>query len=275
MENPFEQFLGQQQADFEKEALTLSKLSHPNVVQFLGIHYNEEGEKFLVFEYLAGGSLVYFFQEHGENMTTGELIHMIIEAARGMVYLEAKGIVHRDIALRNFLIDDNKKVKVSDFGMAIRSFYGGFVTGSDVQTIPVRWSAPEILRQAPPTSKSDVYSFGVFMWEVFELGKIPYGGLGNSEVIKKVLDDKELLPKPERCPFDVYKLMLKCFALLPTKRPSFKDILDTMEQIQTGFEKQNTEQRTRNTFTKSNDAVSLEGDDLYSNEPSMDSKQEH
>jgi len=252
------------QADFEKEALTISKLTHPHVVQFLGIHGNEKGEKFLVFEYLAGGSLVDYVQCQGESMTAGDLNHLIIEAARGMVYLESKGVVHRDIALRNFLVDSNKRVKVSDFGMAIRAFYQSY-DDNEEKNIPVRWSAPEILRQAPPTSKSDAYSFAVFMWEVYELGKIPFGGYSNNEVIRRVVDEKEVLPKPKRCPITVYALMLKCFAYLPSKRPTFREIHDTMEEIQNNIERGGREQRRTVTKRTANSTVS--SDDLYANDP--------
>ena len=60
-------------------------------------------------------------------------------------------------------------VKISDFGLA--RFYESFYQPQSETTIPVRWAAPEVLRQQAMTSKSNVFSFGVCMWEILEKGK--------------------------------------------------------------------------------------------------------
>lgn len=81
-----------------------------------------------------------------------------------MVYLESRKIVHRDLSVRNMLMDSKMNVKVSDFGLA-RPQSDSTLYTADTK-LPVRWSAPETLMHGRSDSKSDVYSFGIVMWEV-------------------------------------------------------------------------------------------------------------
>jgi len=95
---------------------------------------------------------------------------MCYEACKGLSCLESKGIIHGDVALRNFLVykdnhDGRYVVKISDFGIlkTIDSF-----------DLPAIYS-PEALESKKLTLKNDIWSFGVAMWEIFTFGQAPYG----------------------------------------------------------------------------------------------------
>jgi len=136
------------------------------------------------------------------------------------------------VAARNLLIDEKKQVKVSDFGLSRGNMY----QGSDIQ-IPIRWAAPEVLRQSPVTNKSDVYSFGVTLWEIFQFGIIPFADLSNNEVVRIVTtENSKKLEHPPNCPARVYNLMLRCWNFKPENRPNFKDILIELESIREEIE---------------------------------------
>jgi len=213
--------------DLEREANTLAQLSHPNIVLLMGIHTSNTGEKYMVFEYVSGGNLLDFLQQNEHNLDIIDLLKMVIGAARGMVYLERKQIVHRDLAARNILIDEKKQVKVGDFGMSRGNMY----QSSDVQ-IPIRWAAPEVIRQSPVTTKSDVYSFGIVLWEIFEFGTLPFADLSNNDVIRLTTEkNSKKLPQPPNCPIRLYNLMTRCWNFFPEDRPSFKDVLVELESI--------------------------------------------
>jgi serine/threonine protein kinase len=73
---------------------------------------------------------------------------------------------------------DRFVAKVSDFGLSLRLYQS---TNKKIKSnvLPVRWMAPEVLKERSTSSLSDVWSFGIVLWEMFELGtKWPYGAGG-------------------------------------------------------------------------------------------------
>ena len=94
-----------------------------------------------------------------------------------MVYLSTKPrIVHRDLAARNILLDTNLHAKISDFGLARQLPAGQEHYGPDINfTLPLRWSAPEVVTQKVFSIKSDVWSFGIVLFEIASRGQRPFG----------------------------------------------------------------------------------------------------
>jgi serine/threonine protein kinase len=132
-----------------------------------------------------------------------------------------------------------------DFGLA--RYYEESYKASSKGLIPVRWAAPEVIRQEPVTSKSDVFSFGVCMWEILEKGKRkfidtilqcvsssqttfapsssgPWFLNTNAEVAEAVLEGQRLT-QPKNCPEELFVLMMKCWKPNPDERPSFRALL--------------------------------------------------
>lgn len=89
--------------------------------------------------------------------------------------------------------------------------------------IPVRWSAPESLRQGIFSTKSDVFAFGATCFEIFSFGAVPYPRMPNNEVFDAVLAGKRM-GLPTNTPKIVYSLMLRCWAPEPHQRVSFRAI---------------------------------------------------
>uniref|UniRef100_A0A8C6S9B7 Protein kinase domain-containing protein n=1 Tax=Neogobius melanostomus TaxID=47308 RepID=A0A8C6S9B7_9GOBI len=193
--------------EFVKEVTALKNLHHPKLIQLLAMCSRGE-PVYIVTELMTKGSLKSYLDcESGQVLTSAHLIYMGSQVAEGMAYLEDRSIVHRDLA-------------VADFGLARIIKVG----------IPVRWTAPEAALHQRFSVKSDVWSFGVLLYEMMSRGKTPYEGKSNKEVLD-LLSSGYRLSCPTRCPPNIYRIMMDCWAFEPSKRPSFHALHSQLDSI--------------------------------------------
>ncbi|XP_008285866.1 tyrosine-protein kinase Srms [Stegastes partitus] len=217
------------QDEFVKEVQALKSLHHPKLIQLLAMCSRGE-PVYIVTELMSKGSLKsYLTSAEGQVLTSAHLIYMGSQVAEGMAYLEDRNIVHRDLAARNILVGDDLVCKVADFGLA-RIIKDSVYTASRSTKIPVRWTAPEAAIYQRFSVKSDVWSFGVLLYEMMSRGKMPYEGKSNKEVLD-LLSSGFRLPCPTRCPQNIYRIMMDCWAAEPSKRPSFHALHSQLDTI--------------------------------------------
>ncbi|XP_003706470.2 tyrosine-protein kinase hopscotch isoform X1 [Megachile rotundata] len=232
--------------DFEREIAIMKTLKHPNVVEILGVI--SEPEVCLVMEYVKHGSLQSYLLIHKQELSHKRLLGFALDIATGMEYLGSMSIVHRDLAARNILVADENKVKISDFGLAQVTGKNDYYILQTDRGLPIKWYAPESIRDGKFSTRSDVWSFGVTMYETFGYGEEPrLPGLDSS--IERLQNEQEKgstellaalergtrLPCPSTCPQAIYiKLMYPCWHLQSHQRPDFatlcKDIRDLLLQ---------------------------------------------
>ncbi|CAK9827332.1 Dual serine/threonine and tyrosine protein kinase [Anthophora retusa] len=158
-----------------------------------------------------------------------ERIQIAIDVLEGIRYLHSQGLVHRDIKLKNVLLDTENRAKLSDLGFCITE---AMMSGSIVGT-PVHM-APELL-SGHYDSSVDVYAFGILFWYICAGHvRLPYAfeQFHNKEQlwtsVKKGI-------RPERLPcFDdeCWRLMEQCWSGEPSKRPLLGAILPVLESVQ-------------------------------------------
>ena len=99
---------------------------------------------------------------------------------------------------------------ICDFGMSEDVHYVDYFRQSGEALLPVRWMAPEAIRDGVFTTKTDVWSMGVVIWEAFEFGAMPYPGMSNGEVVKEVVKGYQM-QKPGECGQGVWKVARDCW----------------------------------------------------------------
>ena len=159
---------------------------------------------------------------------TKALVHLMsCQIADGMAYLADKKYVHRDLAGRNCMVASDLTVKIGDFGMTRDVYETDYYRKGGKGKVPVRWMAPESLRDGIFSSQSDVWSFGVVLWEIVTLGEQPYQGYANEAVVSIVKGGGQPV-RPTNCPEDLFTVMSLCWSWHPKARPSFGEVIDSL-----------------------------------------------
>ncbi|XP_043946685.1 insulin receptor [Protopterus annectens] len=222
--------------EFLNEASVMKAFSCHHVVRLLGV-VSKGQPTLVVMELMTHGDLKSYLRSlrpDAENNpgrpppSLQEMIQMASEIADGMAYLNAKKFVHRDLAARNCMVAEDLTVKIGDFGMTRDIYETDYYRKGGKGLLPVRWMAPESLKDGVFTTFSDVWSFGVVLWEISTLAEQPYQGQSNEQVLKFVVDGG-CLEQPETCPEKLHNLMQMCWQYNPKMRPSFIEIIEMLK----------------------------------------------
>ncbi|XP_066903761.1 tyrosine-protein kinase hopscotch isoform X2 [Halyomorpha halys] len=220
-------------ADFEREISIMKSLKHRNIVEM--ITATQHPEVRLIMEYVPHGSLKCYLNTNKSQLRIKDhLLRYALDVAEGMAYLGQKKIVHRDLAARNVLVANEFHVKISDFGLAQKMEPSNYYMLKTPRELPVGWYAPESLRDGKFSNLSDVWSYGVLLYEMFSFGGDPNILTEGSDpkLLLQVLESGARLGCPERCPCEVYNVLMRpCWTLEAKKRPSFLDITNIINKL--------------------------------------------
>jgi serine/threonine protein kinase len=216
---------------FKREAELLKNLvRHKNVVGYIGITVPPQPLS-IVQEFCHGGSLNTYLAKN-PNIEPKMIVKWLRGIALGMLHLHAEKIIHRDLATRNILLSESLEAKVSDFGMSRQANSDDDLlsqkTTSDVG--PLKWMAPESIKEKIYSKKSDVWSYGVVIWEVYEK-KTPWPDMNPVQAAMLVVYENRHLDPPESAPKFFQDIMMSCFERDPAKRPEFEEIVTTFSQL--------------------------------------------
>ncbi|TRY99768.1 hypothetical protein DNTS_020942 [Danionella cerebrum] len=188
----------------ESEASIMRKLAyHKNVIQLLDWNSLEE-PYLLIMEFMSYGTLRSFVQNHKDELSDDPELQQQFtitsyHIALGMEHLRSKMVVHCDLALRNILVGRFPwEIKVAEFGLArdltrMRSRRSSRKK-QPKERVPLRWYPPEYFRSNYYSFKGDVWAFGIVLWEL-----------------------------------QTHQIMQDCWLDPYTSRPSFKDIVEILE----------------------------------------------
>ena len=204
---------------FQREALSASSLSHPNIVEVYDVG-EDNGEYYIVMEYIEGKQLKQLLKKRGK-LTLTEVIDIMLQITDGMSVAHDAYIIHRDIKPQNIMIEDNGIVKLTDFGIAM-AMNSTQLTQTNSVMGSVHYLPPEQANGKGATLQSDIYSMGILMFELLT-GQLPYKGDNAVEIALKHL--KEPLPSIKEIerdiPQSVENIIIKATAKNPKNR--YKD----------------------------------------------------
>ncbi|WP_422013449.1 protein kinase domain-containing protein [Roseateles sp.] len=144
------------------EARAVSRLTHPSIVPVFEAD-TQGGQSYLVFEYVAGGTLSQRLRA-GPRPGAAEAVTMMLAVLDGLVAAHAAGLVHRDLKPSNILLDARGRPRVMDFGIAARVSTDTRLQARIVGT--PGYISPEAARGAPPQPQMDVFAAAVMLAEM-------------------------------------------------------------------------------------------------------------
>ncbi|KYQ47664.1 Focal adhesion kinase 1 [Trachymyrmex zeteki] len=247
---------------FLEEAYIMQQFEHPHIIRLIGVC--SEAPIWLVMELARLGEMRAYLQSNKHRLDLATLLLYTFQLSTALSYLESKKFVHRDIAARNVLVSSHSCVKLADFGLSRWVEDQSYYTASKCK-LPIKWMAPESINFRRFTTSSDVWMFGVCIWEILMLGVKPFQGVKNNEVIRK-LENGERLALPNHCPPRLYSLMSQCWSYEPSKRPTFKEIRETLHEIL--LEEKHQQQETMRRENRRVQAMSWGADDVPPPKPS-------
>ena len=153
---------------------------------------------------------------------------MAIQIADGLAFMEKNKFVHRDLAARNCMVTADYTVKIGDFGFSRDIHMSDYYRSGENTTMPVRWMAPECLRDGIFSSQSDVFSYGIVLWETVTYGDQPYQGLSNYEVVNFIIKGGTVQQSKENFPEHIFELMQRCWKFDPCERISLIEIIKAL-----------------------------------------------
>jgi serine/threonine protein kinase len=158
--------------EFLSEANRMKDFSHPNILSLVGVSWDPIRKAMVLLPYMKNGDLRSYISNDKNRPTVRQLITWGIQVADGMEYLASLKFVHRDLATRNCMLDEELICRISDFGLTRdiidRDYYlvptttnknnDGKIVQTTPRRLPIRWLSPESIESSKYTIQSDVVS---------------------------------------------------------------------------------------------------------------------
>jgi serine/threonine protein kinase len=218
------------------------RLHHPNVLLTMGIaHANDDGKTGILMELMPASLLdVLHHHRQRDKLATWEasLVLIAFDVAKGMAYLHAKDVVHRDLKPGNVLLTEHWVAKVADFGTALTKYAGQAEGPAGTPS----YMAPEAiaLTSGAKAKPTDVWSFGCLLAHM-GTRSIPYSHVqlppkDTAHALMAIIVNGQATPLNQLrnvagCPRGILALTTRCLQTDPGQRPKFLSIVDELQRI--------------------------------------------
>ncbi|HET6889660.1 MAG TPA: tetratricopeptide repeat protein, partial [Pyrinomonadaceae bacterium] len=182
---------------FLREARAVSALSHPNIAAVYDYGETEDGQPYIVMEYVKGQTLSQLLEE--DSLTLARSIEIVISIAEALGEAHHHGIIHRDVKPSNVVVNERGQVKVLDFGLVKQLVETGngnidpsaptlfsVRTRSDVIVGTPLYLSPEQATGKPVDGRSDIFALGAVLYECIT-GRSAFAGQSVIEIGAQVI----------------------------------------------------------------------------------------
>ena len=225
---------------FINEINIISSMRHPNILLYMGTTVDEDNY-YMITEYLPKGSLYEYLHIKKKFLTDKQKIKIAFQIAIAIQYIHSRNILHCDLKSSNVLLDQNFKIKLSDFGLSY--FLSEVPKGMAFGTF--HWMAPEILNDGKYEITADIFSYGMILWELLT-NSTPYynvfkNSLLNKETLKKYIDKKfanheEIAPIPKDGNIVLRYIASECLKYKPEDRLNLDNIIKILSKAYKCYE---------------------------------------
>ncbi|MQB72194.1 Stk1 family PASTA domain-containing Ser/Thr kinase [Lactobacillus reuteri] len=257
---------------FHREAMAATQLNDPHIVGIYDVG-EDHGLQYMVMQYVKGTDLKAYIKKH-YPIPLPQVIDIMEQVLSAVATAHAHGIIHRDLKPQNILIDENKNVKITDFGIAVAVSQDS-LTQTNTLMGSVHYLSPEQARGSIATKQSDIYSLGIILFELL-IGKVPFEGETAVSIALKHFREEipSVREQNKEIPQALENVIIKATAKEPAERYSSVDEmaadLKTVLDPQRANEPRLKIQQDDNGETKVLDIKHLKADD-YQPKKSTDS----
>jgi eukaryotic-like serine/threonine-protein kinase len=217
---------GQGRERFIKEARVVGQISHPSIVALHDMGIEEStSTPYLVMEYVEGQPLERLLDKG--SIPYPRACAWTAEVASALAVAHRKGIIHGDVKPANILINEEGRVRLTDFGMARLASHDS--ADSPLLGTPAYWCPEQILGK-PQDARSDIFSLGVILYEMIT-GNRPFDSDSLQGICSRVLSSTPLPPSHTNpsLPAGLNELVASCLAKDPAhRRNSGDDLADDL-----------------------------------------------
>lgn len=205
----------------------------PNICMFLGACF-EPDHLMIVTELCEGGDLQSLLRgATAGSLTMLQRVRMACDAARGVRWLHEgePRVIHRDLKTSNLLLDENRRVKVCDFGLSQLVPQNKKMRDLRRAKGTPLYMSPEVMMFKPFDEKSDTYSFGIVMWEIFT-GQEPFLEFTDVDTFRTAVTQQGVRPLiPPELPQALADIINLCWQGDPKARPDMRLVDETLERV--------------------------------------------
>ncbi|KAG6905887.1 hypothetical protein DXG01_017094 [Tephrocybe rancida] len=229
---------------FSKEVILWGQLSHTNVLPIYGL-YRFKSRLCIVAPWMQNGDIVAYLKLNPDV----DRRSLVLDVAKGLLYLHNNSIIHGDLKGPNILIDEQGRARLCDFGIAsiCDPEIKAWTTQSSVSSKggSTRWQAPELFditeddEEVQNSVFSDVYAFGCVCYEVFT-GKIPFYNILRDTTVTLQVKSAKRPSRPSEpgtswqewgLTENIWSLMEDCWKATASERPVVRQIIDRLSPL--------------------------------------------